>query len=103
MKKKMTISDFSRPGEQLAVINPADLMPLPAPYDKFDKPIKALSAEQRKRMDASLDGISILGLAPPASPEEERAFIEKFLAGLAKLFTSEDNWTFLQPLVHSLE
>jgi Fe-S oxidoreductase len=103
MKKKMSIRDFSRPGEQLAVIDQVDLMPLPAPYDKIDKPIKALSPEQKKRMDTSLDGISILGLAPPASPEEERAFIEKFLAGLAKLFTAEDNWTFLQPLVHSLE
>jgi Fe-S oxidoreductase len=103
MKKKMRISDFSRPGEQLAAIDPADLMTLPPPYDKIDKPIKALTPEQRKRMDASLDGISVLGLAPPANEDEERAFIEKFLAGLAKLFTAQDNWTFLQPLVHSLE
>jgi Fe-S oxidoreductase len=103
MIKKMRISDFSRPGEQLVVIDQADLMPLPAPYYAIDKPIKALTPEQRKRMDASLDGISVLGLAPPASEDAERAFIEKFLAGLAKLFTSEDNWTFLQPLVHSLE
>lgn len=103
MKKKMTIKDFSRPGEQLAVIDQAELMPLPPPYDNIDKPIRVLSAEQRKRMDASLDGISVLGLTPPASPEEEQAFIEKFLAGLAKLFTSQDNWTFLQPLVHTLE
>src|SRR5450759_2422852 len=103
MKKKMTIKDFSRPGEQLAVIDQAELMPLPPPYDNIDKPIRVLSAEQRKRMDASLDGISVLGLTPPASPEEGQAFIEKFLAGLAKLFTSQDNWTFLQPLVHTLE
>ncbi len=102
MKKKMTIKDFSHPG-QLAVIDQAELMPLPPPYDNIDKPIKELSPDQRKRMDASLDGISVLGLAPPTSPEEERAFIEKFLAGLAKLFSVQDNWTFLQPLVHTLE
>lgn len=103
MKKKMTIKDFSRPGEQLAVIDQAELMPLPPPYDNINKPIRALSTEQRKRMDTSLDGISALGLSPPASPEEEQAFIKKFLAGLAKLFSAQDNWTFLQPLVHTLE
>ena len=70
MKKKMTIKDFSRPGEQLAVIDQAELMPLPPPYDNINKPIRALSTEQRKRMDTSLDGISALGLSPPASPEE---------------------------------
>ena len=29
MKKKMTIKDFSRAGEQLAVIDQTELMPLP--------------------------------------------------------------------------
>ena len=104
MNKKLKIEDFSRPGGQVTEIDPAELIPLPPPYDKMEKPpIRKLTDEQRKRMDASLDGVVAIGLAPPASPEEEKAFIEKFLAGIEKLFSVEDNWTFLQPLVHTLE
>ena len=104
MKKSFNINDFCRPGEQVAEIDPAELLPLPAPYDNMEKPpIRKLTDEQRKRMDASLDGIVAVGLTPPKSPEEEKAFIEKFLAGLDKLFSDQDNWTFLQPLVHTLE
>ena len=66
-------------------------------------PIRKLTEEQRKRMDASLDGVVAIGLAPPKTPEEEKAFVDKFLAGIEKLFSADDNWTFLQPLVHTLE
>jgi len=104
MNKIIHIEDFSRSGGQLAQIDPAELMPLPPPYDKMSKPpIRQLTDEQRKRMDASLDGVVAIGLTPPANPEEEKAFIDKFLAGLEKLFTIENNWTFLQPLVHTLD
>jgi ferredoxin len=104
MKKLANIQDFSCEGGQVAQIDPAELMPLPPPYDKMEKPpIRQLTDEQRKRMDASLDGVVAIGLTPPAGPEEEKAFIEKFLAGLEKLFTVENNWTFLQPLIHTLD
>jgi len=104
MNKIIHIEDFSRSGGQLAQIDPAELMPLPPPYDKMSKPpIRQLTDEQRKRMDASLDGVVAIGLTPPANPEEEKAFIDKFIAGLEKLFTIENNWTFLQPLVHTLD
>ena len=104
MKNNMKIEDFCRHGGQVAEIDHAELIPLPPPYDKMEKaPIRKLTEEQRKRMDASLDGVVAIGLAPPASPEEEKAFIEKFLAGLEKLFSAEDNWTFLQPLTHTLD
>lgn len=71
MKNNMKIEDFCRPGGQVAEIDPAELIPLPPPYDKMEKaPIRKLTEEQRKRMDASLDGVVAIGLAPPASPEE---------------------------------
>ncbi|MDO9228200.1 MAG: (Fe-S)-binding protein [Syntrophales bacterium] len=104
MKKNIHIDDFTRPGGQVTELDPAELDPLPPPYDKIDKPsIRKLTEEQRKRMDASLDGIVAIGLTPPKTPEEEKAFIDKFLAGIKKLFSADDNWTFLQPLVHTLE
>ena len=104
MKKNVHVDDFTRPGGQVTELDPAEFMPLPPPYDKIEKPpIKKLTDDQCKRMDATLDGIVAIGLAPPATPEEEKAFVEKFLAGLEKLFSVEDNWTFLQPLLHTLE
>ncbi len=107
MNKKIKIEDFTRPreqGEQVAAIDPAKLIPLPPPYDKIEKdPIRKLSEQQRLRLDSSLDGVVAVGLTRPETPEQEKAFIEKFLAGLEKLFSADDNWTFLQPLVHTLE
>ena len=104
MKKNVHVDDFTCPGGQVTELDPAEFMPLPPPYDKFEKPpIKKLTDDQCKRMDATLDGIVAIGMAPPATPEEEKAFVEKFLAGLEKLFSVEDNWTFLQPLLHTLE
>lgn len=104
MIRTTSIKDFSRSGGQVTEIDPSDLMPLPAPYDKIDKPpIRKLTEDQRKRMDTTLDGVVAVGIAPPATPAEEKVFVEKFLAGLEKLFSSENNWTFLQPLMHTLE
>jgi len=36
-------------------------------------------------------------------PRMKRSFVRKFLSGLKKLLSKENNWTFLQPLVHSLD
>ncbi len=51
----------------------------------------------------SLDGARALTLPNPGTPEEEDALVRRFLAGLEKLFSRESNWTFLQPLVLSME
>jgi Fe-S oxidoreductase len=104
MIRKTDIKDFCRPGEKVTGLDPIDWMPLPAPYDRIDKiHIKELTQDQRKRMDATLDGVVAIGITPPTTPEEEKAFVGKFLAGLEKLFSVENNWTFLQPLAHTLE
>ena len=104
MKKTVHVAEFTRLGGQVTELDPAEFIALPPPYDKMEKPpIRTLTDDQRKRMDTTLDGIVAVGLQPPATPEEEKAFIEKFLAGLEKLFSVEDNWTFLQPLMHTLE
>jgi Fe-S oxidoreductase len=39
----------------------------------------------------------------PKTPEEEKELVDKFVAGLQKLFEKENNWTFLQMLILSLE
>src|SRR5512140_2610792 len=50
-----------------------------------------------------LDDTRVLSLPSPASPEEERELVARFLAGLEKLFSRENNWTFLQPLLLTVE
>lgn len=101
----MRVEDFGNDTEQLIRINREDLIPLPYPYDRPDSDplLKELSQEQKARYEASLDGVMAIGIPKPRSAEEEEAFVRKFLDGLEKLFSKENNWTFLQPLVHSLE
>lgn len=101
----MKIEDISKKSDQLVKIEPNDLISLPYPYDNPEKDpvMRELSTEQKERYDASLDGVVAVGIPRPQSKEEEKTLVGKFLSGLAKLFEKENNWTFLQPLYHSLE
>src|SRR4030042_1318788 len=105
MKKEITISDISRKCDQLTEIDKEVLIPLPYPYEHFDfeMQINRLSEEEETRYEASLDGISAIGIPKPKSKIEEDELVGKFLSGLKKLFSEENNWTFLQPLMLSLE
>jgi Fe-S oxidoreductase len=102
MKKKVTVEDMARADLQLATLEPSCLMPLPPPYDGPNR-IGELTEEQKARYEASLDGVIGVGVQKPQSPAEEEALCRNFLSGLRKLLTKENNWTFLQPLVHSLD
>ncbi len=85
-------------------IAPEDLMPLPFPCDKVKaNPIKALTEEQMRSYEYSLDGVVAIGLPKPKSKEEEDKLVASFLSGFKKLLSHENNWTFLQPLSLSLE
>ena len=80
------------------------LVPLPPPYEDWkDQPIGRLSEDQRGRIEPGPDGISALQIPVPESEEERDRLVAKFLEGLGKLLTKENNWTFLQPLMLSLE
>jgi Fe-S oxidoreductase len=105
MKKKITLKDIGKREGRMIDIQKADLSPLPAPLDNpADEPgIKELTESQKAKFDTSLDGVSAVGLVKPQTQEEEDEFVKKFLSGLKKLLTKENNWTFLQPLMLSLE
>ena len=102
MKKRMTIESFSQKSDRLVRIEPTDLMPLPAPLQGYQEELQEPSADQKQRYEASLDGFLGLAIPKPQTPEEEQVLVEKFLTGIEKLFSAENNWTFLQPLVHSI-
>ena len=104
MSKQPRVKDISKPGNQLLQMTPDELIPLPYPYDKpEEKLFEPLTEEQKKEYECGLDGVSAIGLPKPKSKEEEEELIQKFLGGLQKLFSKEDNWTFLQPLMHSMD
>jgi len=105
LPKSLKVSDISHPVEQLAQVRPDELMPLPPPYDKIEEQPgwKEISPAQRQKYEASLDGVVAVGVPIPATAEEEDRLVEGFLSGLKKLLTKENNWTFLQQLMLSID
>src|SRR4030042_1266549 len=107
MKKHLKLTDISKDGdEQLDEINIDELVPLPPPYDKGEElpGIKQLTDDQRERLVCNLDGVvSYAALPKPANKEEEEKYVGQFIAGLKKLLSKENNWTFLQPLLLSID
>lgn len=104
-QNKIKVEDISNPDKVLSHIELEKLVPLPPPYDKLaDAPgFKRLSEEKAKNPEAQVDGVLAVGLKQPESEEEEKKLVESFISGVKKLFTKENNWTFLQPLVLSME
>lgn len=104
MKTLIKLTDIAKPSASLCHIEPGDLSPLPAPYEDFNQTtIPALKPEKVQNIEASLDDTVAIGLPKPATKEDEEALVRQFLAGLKKLFEKENNWTFLQPLLLSME
>ena len=100
------IGDMSREdGRPLIHLENEQLMPLPYPLDDpaKDQPWRPLPDKTRAEFECALDDTVAVNVPKPKTKEEERALVERFLAGLDKLFVKEDNWGFLQPLLLSME
>jgi len=101
----MKIKELSRPKDLFCEIRREELIGLPYPFDRLEDipEIGILPEEKRERFEVSLDGVMAVGIPKPKDKEEEERFIRGFISGLRKLLSKDDNWTFLQPLFHSLE
>ncbi len=104
-KKHFRIEDISKADGQWTQVENEDLMPLPPPFDKpgSESEWRELSDDARAKYECGLDNTIILNLPKPKTKEEEAELVKKFLSGLARLFTEEDNWPFLRPLTLSME
>jgi len=105
-KKRISPGDISKnPDKPLESVNTENLLLLPPPYDKEDGRLtgKALSPEQSDKYECSLDGVAALSIPRPKNKQEEAELVRRFLSGLGKLLSRENNWTFLQPLTLALE
>ena len=99
------LSDIGKnPEWPLLRLDTGDFMPLPHPCENLDHPATGeLTEEQRDRYESSLDGVVAVAINKPQNKAEEEALVDKFLDGMRKLFSRENNWTFMQPLMLSLE
>jgi len=103
--KKVTVKDISKNCEQLIKLDPSDYVKLPPPFDNRDEGVvvQQLTEAQREKFDASLDGYLALAQSRPQNKKEEEALVTTFISGLKKLMSETDNWTFLEPLMLSIE
>jgi len=103
-KKSVAISSISKGDGPVTHVDIRDQPPLPPPYDSPESipRFKPLTDKARDKY-VVLDDTIALSLPKPETKEEEDALVEKFLSGLKKLFSEEDNWTFLRPLMMSVE
>ena len=106
MSSTVCIEDIGkRTDEVLLPIGPEDLEPLPPPYDTPEgiRAWKVIGESTQEGVVCNLDGVIGLSLPRPENESEEGEYVGKFVAGLRKLLEPENNWTFLQPLLLSLE
>jgi len=106
MKPKVTLHDMSREDRRALVqLTNDDLMPLPPPLDgpEKDRAWAPLSEQAKEKYECLLDDTCAVNIPRPKTKEEEEELVRKFLAGLDKLFSRENNWTFLQPLLLTME
>ncbi len=105
MKAPRSIKDFSKGDGPIAHVAVEDQIPLPPPFDKIEeeKEIPPLREQTRENYACILDDTVLVNVPRPKTKEEEEALVNGFLSGLRKLFTPENNWTFLQPLMMTME
>jgi Fe-S oxidoreductase len=106
MKKNITLRDMSKlESKPLVQIENKDLMALPSPLadPERDHGWAQISEQIQNKYECILDNTCAVNIPRPQSKVEENALIAKFLSGLEKLFTKENNWTFLQPLLLTME
>ncbi len=105
-RRTIALSDVSRCGrEPLLQLENWDLMPLPEPLASpaTGHTWPLLSDTFKSAYECRLDNTCAVNIPQPKTKEEEDKLVSQFLSGLQKLFNRENNWTFLQPLLLTME
>ena len=106
VKGKLKLSDMSRQDKTpLAHLENEDLKPLPNPFNNpaLDHAWTPLTEQIKSKYECILDDTCAVSIPQPKTREEENELVGKFISGLEKLFTKENNWPFLQPLLLTME
>ena len=100
-RKPIKLNDISKDTEKLASVAVEDLMPLPGDFQ--DKEWDELPEDLKDDYACILDDVCILPVPRPKTREEEEELVNKFIDGMRKLFTKENNWTFLSMLETTMD
>ena len=100
-KKQLKINDIGMNSEKLSSVAVGDLMPLPGDFD--DGEWSEIPEAIKEEYACILDDTLVLPIPRPKTKEEEEELVNKFLNGMRKLFTKENNWTFLSILETTME
>ncbi|MDR2850845.1 MAG: (Fe-S)-binding protein [Desulfovibrio sp.] len=101
MRNTLQLTDVSTVEGQMTSI---DLGTIPTPFlDMATMPWKPVTDEQRNTTACILDDVCVLNIPKPKDRAEEEALVNKFVAGMRKLFTTENNWPFLPMLETSMD
>ena len=101
MKDTLQLKDVSTAEGQMVSI---DLKNIPElPVDMHTMPWKPFTDEQKQNTACILDDVCVLNIPTPKNKEEEEELVNKFLNGMRKLFSKENNWTFLPMLETSMD
>jgi Fe-S oxidoreductase len=106
MSGKIKPGDMARTdGRPLLHLENSDLMALPGPLadPACDPAWTPLTAQIRENYECLVDDTCAVNVPRPKTRQEEKNLVISFLSGLEKLFTKENNWTFLQPLLLTME
>ncbi len=104
MKRPPSVKTIAKGVEPLAEVLWEDQEPLPPPFDKADtEPGFKRLTEKAGQTLVVLDDTIALNIPVPESKEQEEKLVNGFISGLRKSISAEDNWTFLQPFMLSLE
>jgi len=99
--KDVKIEDIGKDTKKLTTVPLEDLMPLPGDFG--DKEWEPLPDSVTDKYAAILDDVNVLPIPKPQTKEEEEALVRKFLDGMEKLFSRDNNWTFLSMLQTTME
>ncbi|MBD5553336.1 MAG: (Fe-S)-binding protein [Desulfovibrio sp.] len=97
----ITLKDISIMEGQMSSIDVNDLPEVPLVTKPM--PWKPFTEEQKDKFCCILDDVNVLNIPRPKSPQEEEELVNKFLDGMRKLFSTENNWTCLPMLQSSME
>jgi len=98
--RELKLLDISRENGQMTTVGMDELTDMKLDVAKM--PWKPLTADQQDKYCCVLDDLVVLQIPRPKTPAEEEALVNKFLDGMRKLFTPQDNWSFLALLETSV-
>ncbi|MBO4301643.1 MAG: (Fe-S)-binding protein [Desulfovibrio sp.] len=98
---RLQIADVSNVEGQMVSIDINDLPKLP--IDVAPMPWKPFTKDQKESTACILDDVCVLNIPRPKNRAEEEELVNKFISGMRKLFTKENNWTCLPMLETSMD